>query len=106
MRTHVDKDEPSYQAQAVTTCFAPAGNGTEAMAEEREDVDVREVVVHCERREERSEAVVRLVCALRSDVYMRTFRPTVMRHMAWAPWRGWSLSCLLGRVAGSGSMAR
>jgi len=64
MRTHVDKDEPSYQAQAVTTCFAPAGNGTEAMAEEREDVDVREVVVFYEGREEWSEVVGRLVCML------------------------------------------
>jgi len=56
MHMHVDEDEPSYQARAASACFAPAGVGAEAMVEAREDVDVREVVMLCEKREERSEA--------------------------------------------------
>ena len=40
-----------------------------------------------------------------SSVYMQTFRLTLTTRMVQAPRRGWSLSCFLDRVAGSGSMA-
>jgi hypothetical protein len=48
----------SYRARSTSACcFAPdSGAGVDADA--REDVEVREVVVPCERMEERSEAVV------------------------------------------------
>jgi hypothetical protein len=45
----------SYRARMV--CFAP-GPGVGVENEAREDREVREVVVACEKREERSEAVV------------------------------------------------
>ena len=49
MCMHVDKDKLSHQARAVSTGFIPAGVGDEARGEEREEMDVQEVVVLCER---------------------------------------------------------
>jgi len=60
----IDENELSHQSRVASACLAPAGIGTEAMVEAREDVDVQEVVVLCERREGQSEAVGRLVCML------------------------------------------
>src|SRR5579863_9456859 len=52
----------SYRARvACACCFAPVREDAAAAAAEtdaREDVDVRDVVVPCERMEERSETVV------------------------------------------------
>jgi len=53
-------------AQAGSTCFTPASIDAEARTEMREKVVVREVVVLYDRREERSEAVGRPVCALKA----------------------------------------
>jgi hypothetical protein len=52
----------SYRARIANACCFPTGNAgvgcVGAETEAREDVDVREVVVPCERMEDRSEAVV------------------------------------------------
>jgi hypothetical protein len=54
----------SYRARVACACFAPGADedvGVDAHAETdvvREEVDVRELVVPCEKRDERSEAVV------------------------------------------------
>ena len=56
-RTLAEKST-SYRARvACACCFAP-GAGVGVDTEVREEMDVREVVVPCEKRDERSEAVV------------------------------------------------